>query len=814
MLIGAGGAAAFFNRDALLGAFAPRPSSAPPPPKAPIGPAIASGRAAVSIANGGSVSLPSGARADVAPGALSADTELVLARVATPPSMDPRSRLIGNDAYHLATTKHAVPDGDVSLALPIPASVTKLDSVTAYAFNGRTLYPARSRVDVARRLVIVANPSVTELSAPASYRPLRQEEDGGGGLLNLLGDDDGKQGGLGLSAGPATTTNRPVVIYQVGYAPPAPPGVCVTGTLGETLEKPNHAFTIVFETNASCALANVVSDYLQEAYEVYARDYRSTDGKPPLRQFTPSKRMEVFLAPLEGGVNGEYEFRSWNGYIAVDPFKAERSTDLTSEAARRRQALRNTLYHELFHAVQNRYRNLLVQAANGARWWIEATAERAAQRVRRIDFDAAIREGFGEYGAQVASVPLENSGSIGALSYGDAMVVAHVEKAAPSYIRDTLNSFTILSNGYFLSMVTAGNLETTYDDFARELLARAPTLVPSPWVRGRIVEAEAETRALRLIAPDDYGSTAETPTRITDKAARAKPQRFRFKAGPMTTSFMTVQALMKFKPTKTVEVTPMITASHPSMIGVGQGFATTASEPKTQGPVPVRSLPIGTKTAIPGLGDGYQTLWLAFANMQRTDLTFDIDIAIKSDVEEVQGEFQPGDPSRVIAGMPPMRKASSVLEGRMDAPGKTWTIEVGRAPSAQAAKEAMSNYEKTSKANFPARWASANTPTRRDNSAQTCTPANECSYAPDLMIDALSSVCVRKSTSTGTSGTGSDGMLDMQALYRDVWLIKMRLIASSTEPKLPWPKGSAAATAKEIVDNAKKLIDERFGPAP
>ncbi|MBI2923048.1 MAG: tetratricopeptide repeat protein [Planctomycetes bacterium] len=471
----------------------PRHKEAPPAvsPAPAVPEAVAPGpkvveelEAPIKGSQGGRVALAGGARFEAAPGAFGGDTKIRLARAE-------------GGLYSLSSSERPRVRGALTLTLPYdPAALAPGESedglMAAAVVDGTLMAPARFRLDKANRAVVVLDP---DISCPGpSFR----------------------QGATSPRRGLRGINIWYMIIHMLKYG---------TG-VKQVVELPGHCFCIVCNETVPRELAEDISTTLQKIYDLYTREYAAVDGTPALARFTPRHRMFVYVRN-NPGVNGEYEARSIDGYMVID----------AKSAQGKRDELVGTLYHEMFHAVQDTYCGMILGAI-ASMWWYEATAEWAGLKGRGLKFPEMVREEFATY-PYVLSVPPQESRSYmeGMLSYGDALLIEHVNARKPGHLKDTLQSWATRSGALFDRLVEDGRLGQTYGDYARDvLLAVLPDR--APWIDASLHVAASELRQFK------HGSTeiGDPATPNVERFPDFGERRFAVDVAPFTTRFFMVRA--------------------------------------------------------------------------------------------------------------------------------------------------------------------------------------------------------------------------------------------------------------------------------
>lgn len=460
----------------------------------------------ISGEKGGTISLESGAKLDLPKGAVEGASSIYL-RSAGVPQIDGRDGLVG-DLYSVHSLSRPSVKGRFTLELPyrrdtLPGGAIEDELTAVVLVDEQVLVPVAGHVDKARQVVVVECPEVSV----AKKGPV------------VL-----KRTGPNVSPYPPLSQLKP---HSIWYT------IAKNHEEKEKLKKnyyehKDHYFRLIFKVKTPPDFAKFVSKALMDAVKSHNKAYKSKDGSKPFAFLSPTNRMSVYIGKYSN--DGRYEFLSWTGYIEIDLAKGNKD----------RPDLRNTLFHEMFHAVQDHYANMFVGGI-AAMWWYEATADWAGSKGAGVPFDKMVKAHIGAY-PELLSVPIQKSYSYyaGSLSYGYSLLVHHVEVQKPGHVIDILQSSTTRSSALYQQMVKDGNLEKTYPDFVRKVLAAA---MPDkePWVNGWIVEKDDRTWAF---ARTDVaiGSVAQKRTTRTGDAERAAEYGYGGIAAPLTTRSFTVDA--------------------------------------------------------------------------------------------------------------------------------------------------------------------------------------------------------------------------------------------------------------------------------
>lgn len=387
---------------------------------------------------------------------------------------------------------------------------------------------------------------------------------------------------------------------------------------GEVYAAPGQVFKVVFKQPGSRDFAKFVADTLQKAWETYNADFARDDGKAPLGWLSPANRMEVQLVPIGGGINAYYQFLSWNGYIQVDPGIGEK--DLPG--------LRITLCHELFHALQDAYSNMMV-SGNRAHWWFEASAEWAGLKYGSPYTADQARDEMLRY-KYFLSLPVQESEKYEdrLMAYAFAMMVEHAETKSPGYVRRALNGSAVTSRAFYEELVKASNFPETFPEYVGTYL-KVGFSNPGLWTTARVVESEGETRIYR--AGEALGSQEEAhPERISDDKQRAAPLTFpaRVELPPLTARLYAVSTTgLKQARTLTVRL------RQPSLSGpVPSDRAVVLKVPPSPSPASWSRLSGGT-AKIQGLGKDLSEVCVAVVNPDPwLPMTYELELALDKDL--------------------------------------------------------------------------------------------------------------------------------------------------------------------------------------
>ncbi len=336
----------------------------------------------------------------------------------------------------------------------------------------------------------------------------------------------------------------------------------------------------------------------------------------------PANRMEVQLVPIGGGINAYYQFLSWNGYIQVDPGIGEKNL----------AGLKITLCHELFHALQDAYSNMMV-SGNRAHWWFEASAEWAGLKYGSPYTADQAREEMSRY-KYFLSVPVQESEKYEEklMAYAFALMVEHAETKSPGYVRRALNGSAVTSRAFYEELVKASQFPDAFPEYVGNYL-KVGFVNPGLWTAARLVESDAETRIYR--AGEALGSPEDShPERISDDKLRAAPHRFPAKVElpPLTARLFAVSALgLKQPRTLTVRLRqPSLSGPVPSDRAVV--LKVPAAPAGGAPPAASWSKLSGGSAKVSGLGRDVSEVCVAVVNPDPwLPMTFELELALDKD---------------------------------------------------------------------------------------------------------------------------------------------------------------------------------------
>jgi hypothetical protein len=537
---------------------------------------------------GGAVSLKNGARVELSAGGIDGPLNLSIVKVENKPLL--QQNKITSDVYYLISTTRPRVKGAYTLAIPydpkkLPKGVAE-NSLRAYAiYKNIILFPASSEVDTVQKKVIIKNPYVTLLKIPPETI-------------------------LTQKTRPPIYIDPARIGYSIGGEIPFPRLKPCTGAVGDIYEAPNQCFRIIFNARSTPDLAKYISDTLQEAYNLYRREYADAEGRPPfggLLGTNTISRMQVFLEDF-GRPSPLGVYMPWGlgiEYININAPVANNN----------RSTLRDTLFHEFFHALEDDYCNMTT-GSSLAKWWLEAAAEWAGYKYgRNLSFPAAATEYIGRY-PHILSVPIEKSGAYegGELCYGYAPLFDFVQQKRPDYLRYALVRWDMLpiqdfpsaggpSEALYKSLVAAGNLAQTYPDFVQQMIVPAISADRELWTNVDIDEFKDKTR-IRVNKAAEIGASSFSEYSFTNIKERRGVRHLPFAVEPLTTRFLKVKAYRIPGPlTVKLSLTENNNPSDSAWIVTYQpGQAARAQKINP------------TESVLPGLGSAYRDLWIAVYN--------------------------------------------------------------------------------------------------------------------------------------------------------------------------------------------------------
>jgi len=403
------------------------------------------------------------------------------------------------------------------------------------------------------------------------------------------------------------------VTPEVGFllgSKDSPENTCVNGIPGEIHELDNHFFTINIDANTDCAHVELVANLLQEALVKHQDKYPQTDGTKPLDHLTSENRMAVYIQNISSGAEAAYSYKSLNGYILVN-------TTSTGDT----ESQRADIFHEVFHAVQNDFMNMMLSYYTNEFWWMEASAEYVGYTSSRTVVpplgDLLLNEMINAK-RHFLSLNILDSWNNNQDSYAYSTLIYRAENTTPGYILNTLQSY--VGGGYLLykGLLDTVSFPDQYEDWLQELLETAFVVGnPSPWLSGNFVES---TNWTKIETPEsfDIGEPQYDATFFTTEAERYEQSHV---FGPvtiekMTTRFYRVQAVEGITPDRSLHV--KVTGDVNVLLVKQKGDNLIFS-----------SLPSVGQT-ISGLGSTVEYLWIAIYNPSRnfpTSATLSLDLA-------------------------------------------------------------------------------------------------------------------------------------------------------------------------------------------
>ncbi|MBI5488240.1 MAG: FHA domain-containing protein [Deltaproteobacteria bacterium] len=500
-------------------------------------------------AAGGWVGLPNGARLDAPASAVDATLDLALIRTAAPAAIPGLAGAVIGDAYYAVTDRPGRRTGAVTLSLPYdPAALpagTKESGLGAVAiFDGRFAWPVSARVDPEKHVVVIERPELGVLD-PAAVA----------GLARLPAGAEPRP-----PAAPPRLGHLVVATDLLGLETHRV-GPCDRALPGEAHSIAGHAFRILVAAQTTCAFVEQVSGILHEALGIYQREFPLADGSPPFDEWSASvaSPMPVVLDAMTADVPGAvYDPLGWGGSITVEAVAAVSD----AERSTYERELRVTIFHELFHGVQDMHRNMFAAFWGGRMWWYEATAEWAGRKfsLRASDattpfddmVDAAVKPGHGT--PYVLAVPIDESRSWhgGRASYHYAMLVEHVEEQTPGSIRRTLQEGLTGSDDLLKRLYGDGRIAETYPDFVVRFWARGNGGV---WTGFKLMETGLETREWRPAGAEPGAALGEpVPLRTKEERYPDDGRSITMSLAPATARFFWLHATSPVNPNLSLSV--------------------------------------------------------------------------------------------------------------------------------------------------------------------------------------------------------------------------------------------------------------------
>ena len=399
-----------------------------------------------------------------------------------PPEPLPPARTEAVIASHEPGTQSALGDGLVLHIDAAPDSiadrlVTPLHRVTGDLRGTRTL---EIEFDPARLI----EPTVFQVFDGQLMLPVEAtiEQRGGIAVARVEADVSMSRPNDAMSFLQTSPTNGgarvepdpPPIAYAVGD--PWHPR-CRHGRRGETEFLPGSRVAFGFLEDADCALGRSVAALVTEALDYYAEGFSDAGGSP-LRRYNTSTPLLVFLHH-QPGVNGAYSIWSTRGHVYVDIASARSNPD----------GLRETMFHEMFHAVQDHYATMSATGVLGSHWWFEGSAEWAGLVARGIGFEEAIGIELRESG--VLSVAMNSTSRYGTMSYATSLYMFFAEAREPGFVARMLQSDATRGATYLAETQRAAGFPGTYRELVETIIRAAPG---APWRRARFMAVDAGVR--------------------------------------------------------------------------------------------------------------------------------------------------------------------------------------------------------------------------------------------------------------------------------------------------------------------------------
>ncbi len=538
---------------------------------------------------GGSVSLANGAKLNLPKGAVVGKSSIHLRR-ADLPQISGREHCIGG-LYSAQSSSRFQVQNRFTLELPydrnaLPSGAIEEELSAVQLIDEKVLIPVTSRVDQSRQVVIVEYP---EVNVSGKGTGTLKRNSVAGSTLQLKSGSSSKSVWYTIVKNQAEKEKLSPNFYA----------------------HKDHFFRLIFKVKTPMDFAEYASKSLQEALKAHNAAFKSKTGKAPFAHLSTTNRMSVYIGSYSE--DGRYKFLSWNGWIEIDLAKGNKD----------RPDLRNTLFHEVFHAVQDTYRNMYIGGIS-ALWWYEATADWAGHQGVGTSFAKRVKTHLGEY-SELLSVPIQKSYSYhgGSLSYGCSLLVHHVEKQKPGHVLNLLQSSEVSSSALYQRMVTDGNLKKTYADFVKEVLTHA---LPDkePWCNGWIIERDKQTWGFAR-PKAAIGSVDQKRFIRKDDKERAAEWGFGGIAAPLTTRFFSVGATKLKEPRELkIKLTEGASASSRAWL-VQIPF---------KGKLSITPL-TGGKASIPGLGQKLEAVWVAvYNNDPAKEMRFKLSLQLGKKEEE------------------------------------------------------------------------------------------------------------------------------------------------------------------------------------
>lgn len=539
------------------------------------------------------VSIPSGSLSDAV------DMQLIIAELESAPA-----ELIGTTAVYLLSDIKPFVNGDYSLRLPLSMAPTGIEPSDLQVYNlrnGRFLDPVDAQIDLNAGYAIVDNPDVSVLRPSAN--PLR-------GFTAESTDKSKFKVAARMNVDIASPAESAYVIGSRG----SEQTTCVIGESGEVHKEPGHYFTINIAQSTSCEFVRFVSSALQDALDTYNTNYLRDDGTMPFSSFSANNRMAVYLGDYDG-VNGDYKTLSWKGYINVDVATGE-SNQLV---------LRDTLFHEMFHALQDAYISMYFAGRDStSMWWLEATAQWAGLDATSKTLESSAGGELSRYN-YFLSVPMQESRSYGGglVSYAFSTMVFPAEELNPGYVGSTLKSTNLVfsTSKLYNDFVSAAQLDTNYGDWLTRVL-QSLTSPSAVWSSARIFSTPTVTRTM---LPDSalIGAAEDTLNRQeeVDRQARFRNRSFSIPLGPLTSRFVSLQYNGDF-------ITPHSANIAASVAGTEHSDLLVMVKDKTTGAWSTMETNLPS-TRIGGIGENISELLIAVYNSSTSET-----LNVKVDIEQ------------------------------------------------------------------------------------------------------------------------------------------------------------------------------------
>jgi Protein of unknown function (DUF1566) len=497
---------------------------------------------------------------------------------------------VGTHIVYLASEERPLIANAYSLSLPLSMAPEglALNEIAVYAlYRGRSAVQIVAEIDTVAGTATISRPDVTITSDLVAAQTLAMHG--------------------------YTLQSNEGVVAEVGFllgAKSSLPPTCENGVPGEIHEESGHFFTINITENTDCAYVTEVSNLLQEALGKHQLKYPHTDGSLPLDHLSSGNRMAVYIKDLTvSGSQAEYSYKSYNGYLNVHPSPGG---DIAQQ--------REDMFHEMFHAVQNDFMNMMLSYYGNETWWMEATAEYVGYTSSRAVFppagDQLIKQMLNR--AYFLSLDILDSWNWKNDSYAFSTLIHRAEDTTPGYILNTLQSYVggglILSRGLWDTL----SFPEQYEDWLQDMLDI--TLLPGsnpPWLSGRLEERVASTRFV-VPTSQEIGEGGQDYTNFSTDAERYEQTHV---FGPdtvakMATRFYKFYAANDITPDRSLRVT--VTGDVNVLLVKQKGNNLTYSSMPPEG------------QTVHGLGSTVENLWIAIYNPSRnmdTPVTLSLDLA-------------------------------------------------------------------------------------------------------------------------------------------------------------------------------------------